>query len=196
LVPKTFLTSTDDEVSARETDDDISPATVGPAGMTRWRRGAEAVESLIGLGRLQRFEADGPAALADALLERADRRLTATAPAALANGDIEGACAAACDAYRMAGEALLARQLLRASGGDCAQLAVEDAVAAQFAASIPAFGKAVSEQLRRLWRTAQYFDPGAPPVTVQDATWAIERAAAALSGTRMQLAIGSLGPFT
>lgn len=48
--------------------------------------------------------------------------------AALANGDADGAYAAAYDAYRMAGEALLARQLLRATGGDGSHVAVEDAI--------------------------------------------------------------------
>jgi hypothetical protein len=56
----------------------------------------------------------------------------------------------------MAGEALLARQLLRATGGDGSHMAVEDAVSAQFASGVPAFAKPVFEQ-RRLPARARYW---------------------------------------
>jgi hypothetical protein len=48
----------------------------------------------------------------------AARRVETTAAAALTGGDIDGAYVAAYDAYRMAAESLLARQGLRATGGD------------------------------------------------------------------------------
>jgi hypothetical protein len=96
------------------------------------------------------------------------------------DGDADGAYAAAYDVYRMAVEALLARQLLRATGGDGPHMCVEDAVSAQFAADIPAFAKPTFERLRRTRHTAQYFDPAAAPVTESDAGWAIEKAAAAV----------------
>jgi hypothetical protein len=35
--------------------------------------------------------------------------------------------------------------------------------------------------------TAQYFDPSAAPITTLDAAWAIEKAAAALSGAQSLL---------
>ena len=54
-------------------------------------------------------------------------------PAALAGGDVDGAYVAAYDGYRMAAESLLARQGLRARGGDGSHMTVEDAVSAQFA---------------------------------------------------------------
>jgi len=57
-------------------------------------------------------------ALAEALLARAMLRVETTATAALAGGDVDGAYVAAYDGYRMAAEALLARQALRATGGD------------------------------------------------------------------------------
>ena len=41
---------------------------------------------------------------------------------------MDGAYVAAYDAYRMAAEALLARQALRATGGDGSHMAVEDAM--------------------------------------------------------------------
>jgi hypothetical protein len=163
--------------------------------LTRWANGERTVAFLVDRGRLEPFEANDPAATAEALVERAARRLEATAKAALANGDIEGAYAAAYDAYRMAGEALLARQLLRASGGDGSHMAVEDAVSAQFSSGIAAFAKPVYEQLRRTRYNAQYFDPVAPSITEADAAWAIDKAAAALVGTRATLATESLEAF-
>jgi hypothetical protein len=101
---------------------------------------------------------------------------------ALEGGDVDGAYVAAYDAYRMAGESLLARQGLRATGGDGSHVTVEDAVSAQFAADIPAFVKPTFERLRRTRHSAQYFDPDAAPITKADASWAIEKATAALSG--------------
>ena len=80
---------------------------------------------------------------------------------ALEGGDVDGAYVAAYDAYRMAGESLLARQGLRATGGDGSHVTVEDAVSAQFAADIPAFVKPTFERLRRTRHSAQYFDPDA-----------------------------------
>ena len=70
-------------------------------------------------------------AACDALLERAAKRL-ATARAAMAGEDWEGAFANAYDVYRMAAEVLLLRQGLRATGGDGSHVAVEDAVSGQF----------------------------------------------------------------
>jgi len=102
---------------------------------------------------------------------------------------------AAYDAYRMAAEALLARQALRATGGDGSHMAVEDAVSAQFRAEIPAFAKPTSERLRRACHSAQYFDPSAPPLTVSDAAWAIEKAKEALAGARSLLATSPPEPF-
>jgi hypothetical protein len=161
----------------------------------RWPKGERTVAFLIDRGRLEPFEANDPAGTASAVLERATRRLEAPARAASANGDADGAYAAAYDAYRMAGEALLARQLLRATGGDGSHMAVEDAVSAQFSANIAAFAKPVFEQLRRTRHSAQYFDPDAPPITEADVGWAIEKAAAALTGARSVLAAGSLARF-
>ena len=100
----------------------------------------------------------------------------ASARAALDHGDSEGAYALAYDAYRMAAEALLAQQCLRATGGEGGHVTVEDATAAQFADEIPAFAKPIFEQIRRTRHTAQYFDPDQPDVTHDDAAWAVEQA--------------------
>jgi hypothetical protein len=107
----------------------------------------------------------------------------------LEKGDVDGANAAAYDAYRMAAEALRARQGLRATGGDGSHMAVEDAISAQFAAEIPAFAKPIFERLRRTRHTAQYFDPSAAPITGPDAEWAIEKATAALEGAKVLLSV-------
>jgi len=145
--------------------------------VARWRSGERTVRFLIGRGRLEAFEASDLAVAAAAQVERATRRLEATARAALENGDLDGAYAAAYDSYRMAAEALLARQGLRATGGDGSHMAVEDAMSAQFAAEIPAFAKPAFERFRRTRHTAQYFDPSAAPISKADAEWAIEKAA-------------------
>lgn len=163
--------------------------------VARWDRGEQTVQFLIDRGRLESFEASDLAGLADAQIGRASLRLEATARAALKNRDVDGAYAAAYDAYRMAAEALLGRQGLRATGGEGSHMAVEDAVSAQFAAEIAAFAKPAFERLRRTRHTAQYFDPSAPPITEPDVAWAIEKATAALSGVKALLATTALERF-
>jgi hypothetical protein len=155
--------------------------------VARWSRGEKTVQFLVDRGRLESFEASDLSALAAAQVDRAALRLEATAVAALENGDVDGAYAAAYDAYRMAAEALLGRQGLRATGGDGSHMSVEDAVSAQFAAGISAFAKPTFERLRRTRHTAQYFDPSAAPISRADAEWAIQKAAAALSGVKALL---------
>lgn len=70
-------------------------------------------------------------------------------------------------------------------------MAVEDAVAAQFVADIPEFAKSTFERMRRTRHSAQYFDPDAAPITESDASWAIGKATAAVSGTSALLASSS-----
>jgi hypothetical protein len=152
--------------------------------VARWPKGEQTVRFLIDRGRLESFEAADLAGLADAQLARAALRVEATATAALNKGDIDGAYAAAYDAYRMAAESLLARQGLRATGGEGSHMTVEDAVSAQFASEVAAFAKPTFERLRRTRHTAQYFDPTAAPITVADASWAIDKAMAALSAVK------------
>ena len=156
--------------------------------MARWEKGERTVRYLADRGRLESFEAEDLGALADVLIGRAARRVETTAGAALEGGDVDGAYVAAYDAYRMAAESLLARQGLRATGGDGSHMAVEDAVAAQFAADIPEFAKPTFERFRRTRHSVQYFDPAAAPITESDASWAIEKATAAVSGVKALLA--------
>lgn len=96
----------------------------------------------------------------------------------------------------MAAEALLARQGLRATGGDGSHMSVEDAVSAQFAAQIPAFAKPIFERLRRTRHTAQYFDPSAAPITRPDAEWAIQKAMEGLAGAKVVLSATPPERFT
>lgn len=159
--------------------------------MARWATGEQTVQFLVDRERLESFEADELAVLAETLVRRAELRVETTAVAALAGGDVDGAFVAAYDAYRMAAEALLARQGLRATGDRGSHTAVEDAVSAQFRAEIPAFAKPTFARLRETRHSAQYFDPSSSPVTAADASWAIEKARDALSGVRALLAAES-----
>jgi hypothetical protein len=145
------------------------------------------IEYLIDRGRLERITVENTAATAETLVGRATRRLETTAAAALSGGDVDGAYVAAYDAYRMAAEALLVRQGMRATGGDGSHMTVEDAVSAQFATDIPAFAKPTFERFRRTRHSAQYFDPDAAPITEADAKWAVGKAKAALAGVRRLL---------
>jgi hypothetical protein len=167
----------------------------GKEAVARWERGELAVQYLVDKGRLESFEAEDLAAVADALTGRAALRAETTAAAALEGGDVDGAYVAAYDAYRMAAESLLARQGLRATGGDGSHMAVEDAVSSQFAADIPAFAKPTFERFRRTRHSAQYFDPAAAPITESDASWAIGKAREVLSGVKALLAASLPGRF-
>jgi hypothetical protein len=150
--------------------------------VARWQKGEQTVQYLVGVGKLESFEAEDLSVLADAQIGRAKLRVETTAAAALKGGDVDGAYVAAYDAYRMAAESLLARQGLRATGGEGSHMVVEDAVSSQFAGDIPAFAKPTFERFRRTRHSAQYFDPAAAPITKSDTSWAIEKAKAALSG--------------
>jgi len=104
--------------------------------MARWAKGERTVRYLVDKGGLEGIEAEDLGALTEALIARATLRVDTTAMTALAGGDIDGAYVAAYDAYRMAAESLLARQGLRATGGDGSHMTVEDGVSAQFAESV------------------------------------------------------------
>jgi hypothetical protein len=155
--------------------------------MTRWAKGVQTVQFLVDRNRLESFEEDDLAALTEALIGRAALRVEATATAAPAGGDVDGAFVAAYDAYRMTAEALLARQALRATGGDGSHMAVEDAVSAQFGAEIPAFtkptlsGSGVPVMRRSTSILPRHRSPS------PDATWAIGKAKDALSGVKTLL---------
>lgn len=110
--------------------------------MAQWRKDERTVRFLLGRGRLESFEAGDLAGLAEAQLARAARRPRRLRPCAWVTW--MAPMRLAYDAYRMAAEALLARQGLRATEGDGSHMAVEDAVSAQFAADILVFAKPTS----------------------------------------------------
>jgi hypothetical protein len=58
--------------------------------MVRWLKGDQTVQFLIDRGRLESFEGQALAGLAEAQISRAALRLKATAEAALGNGDVDG----------------------------------------------------------------------------------------------------------
>lgn len=151
------------------------------------------VTFLLERGRLESVAADVQDACG-ALLERSVKRL-ATARAAEAGEDWEGAFANAYDVYRMAAEVLLLRQGLRATGGDGSHVAVEDAVSAQFGDRIAGFSKVRFERMRQGRHASQYFDPSRPEKTDDDARWALELAGEVLSATRELLRSGRLGLY-
>ena len=150
---------------------------------------------LIETGRIEEVAAEGRREAGDRVLDRAERRIE-TALAGFEVGDIAGAFAVAYDAYRMAGESLLLRQCLRPTSGAGSHVAVEDAVSAQFAVSIPEFTKPTFERFRRNRHAAQYYDDEAPPLTREDAQWAITVAKAAVRGSTRLSEEDVLEPFS
>lgn len=150
---------------------------------------AAAIRHLLERGRLEIVSTERADLTAGAILERAGLRLL-TAEAAIEVGDAYGAYVTAYDAYRMSAEALLARQGLRATGGEGAHVTVEDAVSTQFVAEVEAFAKTTFERFRRTRHAAQYFDPSSPEIDVGDARWAVDTAQRAVDGARSVLRSG------
>lgn len=134
--------------------------------------GRNTIEYLLGRDRLERIDGRTAGDSAIAIIGRAARRLL-TAGGGLKVGDVEGAFAAAYDAYRMAAEALLIRQGLRATGGEGSHMTVEDAISGQYAKLIPGFAKPTFERLRRTRHAAQYFDPSSAEISAEDSEWAL-----------------------
>ncbi len=95
----------------------------------------------------------------------------------------------------MAGEALLVRQGLRATGGEGSHVTVEDAISAQFGDRIAAFAKPTFERMRRTRHTAQYFDPSAAPIELGDAEWAVRMSEQAVEGATAMLESDPPGRF-
>ena len=137
--------------------------------------GRTTIEYLLGRGRLERIDGKTADDSAATIIGRAARRLL-TADGGLKAGDIEGAFAAAYDAYRMAAEALLIRQGLRATGGEGSHMTVEDAISAQYSRQIPRLAKPTFERLRRTRHSAQYFDPSGAEISADDSAWALSTA--------------------
>ena len=149
--------------------------------------GRNAIEYLLGRGRLERIDGKTAGESAATIIGRAARRLL-TADGGLKVGDVEGAFAAAYDAYRMAAEALLVRQGLRATGGEGSHMTVEDGISGQYAKLIPGFAKPTFERLRRTRHAAQYFDPSSAEISADDSAWALSTARTVVEAVEQLLA--------
>lgn len=131
-----------------------------------WAPGRDRIDHLLASGELERVTPD--LAVARRLLTDAAKHLD-TAASGMDSGDLSGAYQLAYDALRKSAAALLAAQGLRATsrGG---HIAVQDAVTAQFGATVRAF-KSFS-RIRRTRNTFEYpdTDTGGPTSNdVQDA---------------------------
>jgi HEPN domain-containing protein len=159
------------------------------------REGRNTIEYLLRRGRLERIDGSTAGEAAETIIGRATRRLL-TADGGLTVGDVEGAFAAAYDAYRMAAEALLIRQGLRATGGEGSHVTVEDAISGQFAKQIPGFAKPTFERLRRTRHAAQYFDPSSAEISQDDATWGLTTSRKVVEAVEQLLAADPPGLFS
>jgi hypothetical protein len=133
--------------------------------------------------------------LAAKRISRAVLRLEVTAAAALEGGDVDGACAAAFDAYRMAAEALLVRHGLDPASGDDSARSIQNSVSARFAAEVPAFAAPVFDRFRRTYDRAQRFDPRSAHLSSADALSAIETAQSAVVAVKALLSGQQRGPL-
>ena len=135
-----------------------------------WQPGKDTITGLLAAGDLDRVTPDGE--VARRLLEDAGRHLS-TAAAAGGAGDLSGAFQLAYDAFRKSAASLLAVQGLRATsrGG---HLAVQDAVIAQFGASVRVFRS--FSRIRRARNTFEYPGSGTPGPGIDDVADAIESA--------------------
>jgi HEPN domain-containing protein len=151
--------------------------------MTSPTEGRNTIEYLLTRGNLEQVSGATAADSAAIIISRAQRRLL-TAESGLGLGDIDGAFAAAYDAYRMAAEALLVRQGLRTTGGEGSHVTLEDAVSSQFARRIREFAKPTFERLRRTRHSVQYFDPSNAEVSADDSKWALSTARSVVDAVR------------
>lgn len=149
--------------------------------------GRNTIEYLLDRGRLERVDGGTAADAAVAVIGRAARRLL-TAEGGLHAGDVDGAFAASYDAYRIAAEALLVRQGLRATGGEGSHVTVEDAISGQYSKVVPGFAKPTFERFRRTRHAAQYFDPSSAEISSDDAAWALATARAVANAVEQLLA--------
>lgn len=157
--------------------------------------GRRTIEFLLARGRLEHVDGHAADMSATLIMRRSALRLL-TAEGGLRAGDVDGAFAAAYDAYRMAAEALVVRQGLRATGGDGSHMAIEDAVSGQYAEQIPSFAKPTFERLRRTRHAAQYFDPSGTEISVDDSKWALSTAQSVVRAVENLLATDPPDTFT
>ena|SRR5579863_4490300 len=154
-----------------------------------WQPGRDKIADLVSDAELERVEPSDDTC--ERLLQDAVRHLD-TAAIALSNGDLSGAYQLAYDALRKSAASLLAAQGLRATsrGG---HIAVQDAVLAQFGASVPAFRSFA--RIRRARNTFEYPSATTPGPSVDDVNDAIASAAAVHEAARIILTQNLLTPW-
>jgi uncharacterized protein (UPF0332 family) len=154
-----------------------------------WEPGRDRIEHLLDAGELERVTPD--LAVARRLLTDAARHLD-TASAGLTGEDLPGAYQLAYDALRKSAAALLAAQGLRATsrGG---HIAVQDAIAAQFANTVRAF-KSFS-RIRRARNNFEYPDTDTGGPSLDDVHDAIATAATAKNSAATILDQNVLTPW-
>lgn len=137
-----------------------------------WQPGRDKIADLVSDGELERVEPSDDTCRR--LLEDAARHLD-TAAVARSSGDLSGAYQLAYDALRKSAASLLAVQGLRATsrGG---HIAVQDAVLAQFGASVPAFRSFA--RIRRARNTFEYPSATTPGPSAEDVNDAVGSATA------------------
>lgn len=154
--------------------------------------GTNTIEFLVGRNKLERISTDDLGPATAVLVQRATKRLE-TAKGALAAEDFDGAFTNAYDVYRMAGEALLLVQGLRATGGDGSAVTVGRSL--RSLAAVEDFNKAIYECFRQGRHAAQYFDPSQGGKTGPDAGWALSTADRALSRSTALIDGGTVEPY-
>lgn len=154
-----------------------------------WQPGRDKIAGLLVAGELEQVVADGD--VARRLLDDAGRHLT-TAAAAAAGGDLSGAYQLAYDAFRKSAASLLAVQGLRATsrGG---HIAIQDAVGAQFGASVPAFRS--FGRIRRARNSFEYPAADTPGPSADDVDDALATATRAREAAATILAQHLLTPW-
>jgi HEPN domain-containing protein len=132
-----------------------------------WQPGRDKISALLEAGELEQVA--GGDEVAQRLLEDAARHL-ATAAVAVSGEDLSGAYQLAYDAFRKSAASLLAAQGLRATsrGG---HIAIQDAIAAQFGASVTVFRS--FRRIRRARNAFEYPSAETPGPSADDADDAI-----------------------
>ena len=132
-----------------------------------WQPGKDRIEHLLSAGELELVTPDD--SVARRLIANASKHLE-TAAAGMATDDLAGAYQLAYDALRKSAAALLAVQGLRATsrGG---HIAIQDAIGAQFGASVQAFKS--FGRIRRARNDFEYPDSDTRGPTIDDTEDAI-----------------------
>ncbi len=154
-----------------------------------WQPGRDKIADLLTDGELEEVTVDDQ--VIRRLLDDAERHLV-TASAAKASGDLSGAYQLAYDAFRKSATSLLAVQGLRATsrGG---HIAIQDAIAAQFGASVPVFRS--FGRIRRARNSFEYPSAETPGPSADDVDDAISVAARAREAAATILGQDLLTPW-